>query len=154
MNTVARVLEMFPYGLFVVGSLDGDKPIAIIANWATQVSFQPPLVALAIENESKMRESIQRSRLFSINFLPSGAKESAKYYARRASTPDDGLAKYAFWKSGIPFVEEAAGSIGCRVIQTYQTGDHLMIVGEVVEARGGKGSDVLTLKETGWRYRR
>ncbi|MCK5573528.1 MAG: flavin reductase, partial [Bacteroidetes bacterium] len=121
--------------------------------WATQVSFQPPLVALAVENESRMRESIQHSRLFSINFLSAGAKESAKNYARSASRPDDGLAKYALSKSGIPFVEEAVGSIGCKLIQTYQTGDHLMMVGEVVEARVGKGSDVLTLKETGWRYR-
>jgi len=152
-NLIGRVLELFPYGLFVVGSMNENSPVAIIANWATQVSFRPPLVALAIEEDSKMRESIEQSGLFSINLLPAGATETAKKFARSSSQQRE-VSKLTLAESGIPFVEKAVGSIGCRVVQILTTGDHLTVVGEVVEARGGdEGGNVLTLKETGWRYR-
>ncbi|MGB5874024.1 MAG: flavin reductase family protein [Bacteroidota bacterium] len=153
-NLIRCVLEMFPYGLFVVGSMTENSPVAIIANWATQVSFRPPLVALAIEEDSKMRRSIEQSGFFSINLLPAGATETARKFARSSSQQSREEPKLILAESGIPFVEEAVGSIGCRMVQTLTTGDHLTVVGEVVEARGGEeGGNVLTLKETGWRYR-
>jgi len=148
-----HVLELFPYGLFVVGSMDGNSPVTIIATWATQVSFHPPLVALAIEERSHMRSSIEQSGLFSINFLRSGAKDTARKFTRSSSQRGTDKPRFALSESGIPFLEEAVGSAGCRVVETHLTGDHLIVIGEVVEARGEEGAQVLTLKETGWRYR-
>jgi flavin reductase (DIM6/NTAB) family NADH-FMN oxidoreductase RutF len=152
-NSVERVLEMFPYGLFVVGSMSQTSPVAIIANWATQVSFRPPLVMLAIEENSRMRTAIEESGIFSMSLLGAGETETAKKYARSPSQQSKEEPKLAISESGMPFAEEAAGWIGCRVVQTVSTGDHLTVVGEVLEAGGASDTDVLTLKETGWRYR-
>ena len=48
-----QVLRLFTYGLYVVMSVDRDEVNAFTANWLTQVSFDPPLVAVSIENKAK-----------------------------------------------------------------------------------------------------
>ena len=81
-ETTARVMELIPYGLYVVGSLNGTVPATIVANWVTQVSFSPPWVAIAVEADSRMREYIGRSGLFSVNILPSGGRDLAKAFLK------------------------------------------------------------------------
>jgi flavin reductase (DIM6/NTAB) family NADH-FMN oxidoreductase RutF len=44
-----RVLWSLPYGLYVVGSRDGDRRNFMTLNWATQVSFEPKLVSIGVE---------------------------------------------------------------------------------------------------------
>ena len=67
----SQVLRQFPYGLYLVGASRNGHPLVILANWVTQVSFVPPLVAAAIEVDSKMHQFIRDSGYFSVNVLPS-----------------------------------------------------------------------------------
>jgi flavin reductase (DIM6/NTAB) family NADH-FMN oxidoreductase RutF len=55
---------------------------------------------------------------------------------------------------GIPVLRGALGSIGCRLVQRLETGDHITVIGEAVGMQGGGEGDVLLLKDSGWRYRR
>lgn len=46
----SQVLSTIPYGFFVVGTLGRDgEPNGLTVNWAMQTSFEPSLVAVAIE---------------------------------------------------------------------------------------------------------
>jgi len=154
-DTRERALERIPYGLHVVGSADGSSVAMIIANWATQVSFDPPMVAVAIEEDSRMRQAIEASGYFSLKILPSGSQETARAIARsRPGTPSGiGDRKFVPSTHGTPFLAEASACIECRVAQSHRTGDHRTFFGEVLEAVTHREGDVLTLKETGWRYR-
>ncbi len=156
-ETTGRVLEHIPYGLYVVGSLNGTVPAAIVANWVTQVSFSPPWVAIAVEMDSRMREYIGRSGVFSVNILPSGGKEMAKAFLKGPEAKGDtiGGRKFEPAKNGAPFLVDASASFECRVMHTLEVPDHVVFIGEVVDALlRREGADVLTLRETGWRYNR
>ncbi|HTY58210.1 MAG TPA: flavin reductase family protein [Bacteroidota bacterium] len=156
-ETTGRVLQQIPYGLYVVGSLNGTVPSTIVANWVTQVSFSPPWVAMAVEADSRMREYIRRSGLFSVNILPAGAREMAKAFLKgpEAAGGMIGGKRYEQAKNGTPFLVEASASFECRVMQTLEVPDHQVFVGEVVDAvLRREGTDVLTLRETGWHYSR
>lgn len=48
-----QVLRSFTYGLYAIMSVDKDEVNAFTANWLTQVSFDPPLLAVSIENDAK-----------------------------------------------------------------------------------------------------
>ena len=151
------VLEQIPYGLYVVGSLDGTVPATMVANWVTQVSFSPPWVAMAVEMGSRMREYIGRSGVFSVNILPSGGRDVAKVFLKGPGAKGDtiGGRKFEPARNGAPFLVDAVASFECRVKHTLEVPDHVVFIGEVVDAllrRGG--TDVLTLRETGWRYNR
>ncbi len=156
-ETAGRVLEHIPYGLYVVGSLNGRVPATMVANWVTQVSFSPPWVAIAVEADSRMREYIGRSGLFSVNILPSGGRDTAKAFLKAPEATGDtiGGKKFERAKNGSPFLVDASASFECRVMRTLEVPDHLVFIGEVVDALlRREGTDVLTLRETGWRYNR
>ena len=157
-NARRSALEHIPYGLYVVGSSDAGFVTTIVANWAMQVSFEPPLVAIAIEGESRIREVIKRSGYFALNMLPAGKTELAKNFLKpKESIPADQLqSSVAITSHGMPFVREAVASLECRVVHEYPAGDHQLFVGEVVHAalREEHRRDVLTLRETGWKYQR
>jgi flavin reductase (DIM6/NTAB) family NADH-FMN oxidoreductase RutF len=156
-ETAARVLEQIPYGLYVVGSLNGPVPATIVANWVTQVSFSPPWVAIAVEADSRMREYIGRSGFFSVNILPSGGREMAKAFLKGPEAKEGTIGGKAFEgaKNGTPFLADASASFECSVVRTLEVPDHVVFVGEVVDAvLRREGSEVLTLRETGWRYNR
>jgi flavin reductase (DIM6/NTAB) family NADH-FMN oxidoreductase RutF len=151
-----KVLSKIPYGLVVIGSTSGDGFAAMVATWVTQVSFKPPLVAAAIESGSAMRGSIEKSALFSLNLLPAGGKDLAKDFLKSHPSVGSAINGHDFRKGkhGSPFLVEATASAECRVIDRFATGDHVLFVGEVVDAVVKKEGDVLTLKETGWKYQK
>jgi flavin reductase (DIM6/NTAB) family NADH-FMN oxidoreductase RutF len=155
-KTRDQAFRQIPYGLYIVGSVDAEGIMAIVANWVTQVSFHPPLVAIAIEKDSKMRKCIEASRHFSINVLPSGSKSRVKdiLRARNRHTAGERGGAFTLSRQGIPFLIEASASLGCLVTTAYPTGDHMTFIGEVVDASSRKNGEVLTLRETGWRYQR
>lgn len=157
METTGRVLEQIPYGLYVVGSLNGTVPVTMVANWVTQVSFSPPWVAMAVEMGSRMREYIGLSGVFSVNILPSGGRDVAKAFLKGPGAKGDtiGGRKFEAAKNGAPFLVDAVASFECRVMHTLEVPDHVVFIGEVVDALlRREGTDVLTLRETGWRYNR
>ena len=158
MNTQTRdkALQQFPYALLIVGSTMGDSVVAIVGNWATQVSFSPALVAVSIERDSRMRQFIETSGFFSINLLPSKRTELAKTFLkpREASANSINGRKFARAKNGTPFLHDALSSIECKVIQMYPTGDHVTFIGEISDAVVHRDGEALTLRETGLRYQR
>ncbi len=158
MHTTAleRALQSFPYGLYVVGSTKDATIRTIVVNWATQVSFYPPLVAIAIEDDSQMRDLIQQSGIFSLNVLPTGSTETARAFMKATAPEGNTVNGHEFRLSshGAPFLNGASVSIECKVVNSFPTGDHITFIGEVVEAVTHKDGDALTLKETGWRYQR
>lgn len=148
-------LERIPYGLYVIGSLNRDVPATMIANWVTQVSFHPPCVAVAVEFDSRMHRYIKSSGCFSVNILPAGGKETAKAFLKSPEAVDGTIGGFGYvvGKAGTPFIEGASASFECVVVGEKVAGDHVILIGEVTDAVASVRSDeVLTLKETGWRY--
>jgi flavin reductase (DIM6/NTAB) family NADH-FMN oxidoreductase RutF len=149
------VLELIPYGLYVLNSLNGSEPVAMVATWVTQVSFEPPLLAVALEEDSAMRSCVQGSQVFSVNFLFPGSVEFAKRFLRhRPTSGESWRSEFTLTSHGIPVLKAAKGSLACRVENSFPTGDHVTFVGKVVDAVRTAGGEILTLRETGWRYRR
>ncbi|MBX2993115.1 MAG: flavin reductase [Bacteroidetes bacterium] len=155
-STRDKVLNKIPYGLYIVGSRTEDGVAAIIANWMTQVSFNPPLIGIAIESDSDMQVYIDRSNFFSVNFLPEGSVELAKPFLKRSRQAGLKLnnRNFALSKQGTPFLEDAVASFECKVTQSMATGDHTLFVGEITDGLSRREHGILTLKETGWKYSR
>ncbi len=76
-NLKKQVLRTFTYGLYAVSCANEGEVNVFTANWLTQVSFQPPLLAVSVENISKSLPMILRSRKFTVNVLRSGDRELA-----------------------------------------------------------------------------
>nr|BBH91872.1 flavin reductase [Thermogemmatispora argillosa] len=149
-----HVLRLFTYGLYAVSCADGGEVNAFTANWLTQVSFEPPLVAVSVENDSRSLPMILRSRTFVIHVLPSGARELAGKLGKSALRDPRKLEGVAFHPGpgGCPILEEALGWLACEVRHTVPAGDSTVLVAEVVEAGVQREGAPLTMAETGFRH--
>jgi flavin reductase (DIM6/NTAB) family NADH-FMN oxidoreductase RutF len=149
------VLRMFTYGLYAVTARHGDEVGLMTANWLMQSSFDPPMLVLAAETESRTRRLVEASGAFAVNIFESGQRELAGQLGKTfAKHPEkqDGVA----WKpgpvTGSPVLEAALGWVECKVVASHPSGDHVLYVAEVVEVGLNREGTPLTLKEAGFKY--
>jgi len=149
-------LGQVPYGLYIIGSANGDRIAAIVANWVVQVSFHPQLVAVSIEQDSNMRKCIESSGFFSVNILPAGGKSIAQPFLKAKEPVANRIhgREFRTAMNGSPFLLDANACVECKVVQRLDAGDHVLFVGEVVDAVTHREGDALTLRETGWNYQK
>lgn len=155
-KTLTTILRKMPYGLFIVATGSRGRSAAIIANWITQVSFEPPLMAVALEIDSNILHLLEESRSFSINTLPSGSGAKARRYLKSLRQDDANVSVNDFTLSdrGIPHLNDAADVLMCNVVSTLRTGDHMLFVGEIIEWYSQSHDAILTLRVSGLRYDR
>ncbi len=152
--TAKKVLRMFTYGMYVVTTSEGDDLGAFTADWVTQVSFEPRLIAISVEQDAYSLGVLRKSGVFAVNVLETGQRELAGQFGRSTAKVGNKLENYQYTKgsAGSPLLAEALGAVECRVIQEHTVGDHILFIGEVVDAHLNREGEPLTMKETGFRY--
>lgn len=150
------VLRRFPYGLYVVTVAHGGEEHAMTANWITQTAFEPPMVAVAVENTSKTIGMIRDAHYFAVSLLASGQREVAGKLGRSSEQAPQklkGIKTKPAPVSKTPVLADALGWVECRTVASLPSGDHTLVLGEVVEA-GVENPDAqpLTLAEAGFKY--
>jgi flavin reductase (DIM6/NTAB) family NADH-FMN oxidoreductase RutF len=148
------VLRKFTYGLHAVSVRHDGRVNAFTANWITQVAFEPPMLALAVENDGASLELLMASDRFAVSVFATGQRELAGHFGRPSSRNPDKLAGVSNHPSpgGLPILDEALGWLECVVRGHLPAGDHTVFVAEVVEAGVLREGEPLTMQETGFRY--
>jgi flavin reductase (DIM6/NTAB) family NADH-FMN oxidoreductase RutF len=149
-----KALRMFSYGLYMVSSATEDDVSAMTANWITQVSFHPRMVAVAVEQDAHSLEVIRKSGVFAVNVYESGQRELAAHFSRLTAKVGNKLKgrEYTRGSTGCPLIPEALAAVECRVVSEQPAGDHVLFIGEVVDAHVNREGEPLTMKEAGFRY--
>lgn len=150
------VLRQFPYGLYVVGVAHEGDEHAMTANWVTQAAFEPPMIAVAVENTSKTIGMIRDAHYFALSLLASEQRDLAGKLGRssvKAPQKLKGVKTKPAPTSKAPVLVDAFGWVECRAIASLPAGDHTLVLGEVVEA-GIEHEDAkpLLLQDAGFSY--
>jgi len=153
-NLKKQVLRTFTYGLYAVSCADEGEVNIFTANWLTQASFDPPLVAVSIENVTKSLPMILRSRKFTINVLRSGERELAGKLGKSALQHPGKLANIGFdiGANGCPILHDALAWVACAVRHIVEAGDSTLIVAEVIDVGMLGEGKPLTMAEAGFRH--
>ncbi len=149
-----QVLRTFTYGLYAVSCANEGEVNAFTDNWLSQVSFEPPLVAVSIENNTKSLPMILRSRKFIINVYREGDRELAGQLGKSALKHPEKLAGVAYTPGpgGAPILRDALAWVACEVRHTVEAGDSTLVVAEVVEVGMQDEGQPLTMKAAGFRH--
>lgn len=122
------------YGIYVLTTRHEDNINGMIASWVSQVSFDPPLVMVAVHPNRYTHGLLEKSGHFALHIL---AREQKDMLARFKG-PD---AKEKFtslsWSdgdTGCPMLADCIGCMECRITQTLSPGNHTLFVGEVINA--------------------
>ncbi len=153
-----RVLWTMPTGLYVVGSRAGDRRNGMTLNWATQLSFDPKLLGVAVENEAVTRELIAEGGAFSLCILDREDRAIVRKFTKPVEVDAGASTLNGFpfhdGVTGVPILDQAVAYVECRVRDTLEMGDHTLFVGEAVDAGFQKPEDtpVLRMEDTRMSY--
>ena len=150
------VLEHLACGLHVLTVKRDGEEHGMTASWVSQASFHPPMVVVAVENRSKTIGMIRDAHHFALSVLRAGQRDVAEKLGRAsAGAPQKlkGIKTKPAPASGVPVLADALGWVECRVVATLPSGDHTLVLGEVIEAGvEHEGAQPLTSHEAGLDY--
>jgi len=149
-----EALRLFTYGLYAITTGDEQQRNAFTANWVSQVSFDPPLVVLSIENDSVSLPIIRRTGLFAVNVYDSNQRDLAGLLGKSFSKhPDkvDGLA-FGMGETGCPVLTEGLAYVECRVQGETPAGDSTLLLAQVEGATVLRRAEPLTMLAAGFKH--
>ena len=151
-----RVLWKMTTGLYLLGTRSGDERNLMTLNWATQVSFDPKLVAVSVERTAVTHRLLDAGGAFSLSILARDDRDVARKFVKPARWEGGMLNGFSVIEAatGCPILEKAAAWLDCRVWRRVDVGEHDLFLGEVVDAgfRADEETPVLRMEDTRMSY--
>ena len=132
-SDLRRALGTFTTGVTVVTSTDGNgAPRGFTANSFTSVSLDPPLVLVCLAKAAASCPVFQSARAFAVNILSESQKAVSAAFSSRT---EDRFASvdWTARTTGCPIFEDVAAWLDCRMHEVIDAGDHLILIGRVVD---------------------
>lgn len=131
-----RVTWKIPNALVLIGSRAGDERNAMTATWVTQLSMEPVLVGVGVDNTAVTHRLITNGGSFTVNLWRADDTKVFVKFSKPAS--DDGSSLNGRpvhgAPSGAPVFDEALAWMDCEVRHRFDLGTHTLFVGEVTAA--------------------
>ena len=155
-DTLKAIMRMFHYGLFVATCRGADGPRAATVSWATQASFEPKQVAVALRKGTTICDAVQVERRFGLHIVGEQQPELARAFFRVTQIGPDEIGGYRYTVSpnGVPILHAAVAWVECEVVeQCGQMGDHAVLIGTIIDGDiQTPGIHSLALRDTVWHY--
>jgi len=143
-QTFRKIMGSFPTGVtLVTGRSAEGEPFGLTANSFTSVSLSPFLVSVCVGRSSDTLSRFLDARAFAVNILAAGDEELA---LRFASSDREARFATGSWRNegtGSPVLEGALGWVDCRLWQSVDAGDHVILIGEVERGDRRDGEPLL-----------
>ena len=134
-ETVNRVCWKIPNALALVGSASGDEWNGMTTTWITQLSMEPVLIGVGVDNSAVTHRLISEGGSFTVNLWPSDETRVFVKFSKPATRAGDALNGFAVHTAttGAPVFDDALAWLDCEVRHTLDLGTHTLFVGEVVD---------------------
>jgi flavin reductase (DIM6/NTAB) family NADH-FMN oxidoreductase RutF len=145
-----RVLWTMPSGLYIVGSRAGERRNGMTLDWAMQVSSDPKLLAISVEQAAFTHELITEGRVFSLNIIDREDRAIVRKFTKPVEVDLEagtlnGL-PFHDGRTGAPVLDQAVAVLEGEVRQALDLGTHTLFVGEIVFAAFQKPEDTAPLR--------
>ncbi|HUY06326.1 MAG TPA: flavin reductase family protein [Acidimicrobiales bacterium] len=158
-----RLFWTMPSGLYLLGSCSGEARNLMTLSWATQVSAEPKLIGVSVENSALTHNLVETSGLFALSVVSRADRAVVRKFVKpciddRASMTLNGIAYLDARSTGLPVLAGALGYFECEVRARMPFVSHTFFVGEVVDVSvspgiaGGEEPDVLSMRDTRMNY--
>ncbi|MCU0310650.1 MAG: flavin reductase family protein [Acidimicrobiales bacterium] len=131
-----RVTWKIPNALALVGSRAGDERNAMTTSWITQLSMEPVLIGVGVDNSAVTHRLISSGGSFTVNLWDAEDTRVFVKFSKPATADGDTLngRPVRTAATGAPVFDEAIAWMDCELRHTLDLGSHTLFVGEVVDA--------------------
>jgi flavin reductase (DIM6/NTAB) family NADH-FMN oxidoreductase RutF len=133
-SELRRVMGHFATGVTVITTRDENgRPFGLTANAVTSVSLTPPLILVCVDKTADTYPYFERSKVFTVNILSDTQEGVSRRFATTGIEKFEGIG-YHRTETGCAVLDDAVGHIDCRIVDSYDAGDHTIYMGEVLGA--------------------
>lgn len=119
-------------GITIITGQDNQGPIGFTCQSFYSVSADPPLVSFSVMKTSTTYPRIHATGNFAVNILSRGQESASNQFGRRGTNK---WAKIPWAQSaqGNPVLDGSLAWLDCRIWAEHDAGDHIIVLGQVVE---------------------
>ncbi|WP_233533090.1 flavin reductase family protein [Antrihabitans sp. YC2-6] len=131
-----KIMACAPGPATIVTAMGEDgRPQGLTVSAVCSVSLDPPLVLACLDLGSNTLKAVRSSGAFTVNYIASGREHVALDFAVKSDAKFDGhsWSTPAGFAGGPILDEHSAAYAVCRVEQLVDAGDHVIVVGAVVD---------------------
>lgn len=130
-----NVFRNLSYGVYIIGTLDGERPTGCTANSVMQITSDPATIAISINHENYTNACISKSGYFSCSILSEssdpGLIGSFGFRSGKDCNKFEGIDYDNY--AGVPIITDSCGYVVCKVIDKMEASTHTVFLGEVIE---------------------
>jgi flavin reductase (DIM6/NTAB) family NADH-FMN oxidoreductase RutF len=111
----------------VATALKDDRPHGTTVSAFCSLSLDPPMISLALDQQSDLLAIVTETRKVGVNVLAHGQEDLALRFAKKGNDKFDGIE----WSSDfeLPRLPGTLGWLACEVVGTVRGGDHTIVLG-------------------------
>lgn len=133
---INRVTWMIPNALALVGSRAGDDWNGMTTSWITQLSMEPVMIGIGVDNKAVTHRLISEGGSFSVNLWSPDDRRVFVKFSKPATKEGMALNGRVIREgvTGVPIFEDAIAWMECEVRRAIDFGTHTLFAGELVDA--------------------
>lgn len=145
-------LGRFTNGIYVLTSFFGSEKNGMIASWVTQISYEPPMVMVAVHPGRFTHHLIEKSGLFALHVI--GERQSEMLTRFKAPEPSEKFRGLDWFEGdkGCPILKDCIAWIECEVREKSSPGNHTLFTAEILKAKVCSEDKPLCTLDLGGRY--
>ena len=126
------------YGMYIIGTKDGNRLVGCTINTVMQVSYEPVVIAVCVNRSNYTNECIKKTGGFALSILTEEATaKNIGTFGFQSSRTVDKFTKVDYQLSSDGFPVLTAGVcawLSCRVINSIEIESHTVFFGELTDA--------------------
>ena len=131
---VNRLTWKIPNALALVGSRAGEERNAMTTSWITQLSMEPVLIGVGVDNTAVTHRLITSGGSFTVNLWNSDNTRVFVKFSKPAVYSDSSLNGWPVSEAatGAPVFDDAIAWMDCALRHAFDLGTHTLFAGELV----------------------
>lgn len=130
-----NIFHKLSYGVYIISTMDGNRPTGCTANSVMQVTASPATIAVSINHENYTNGCMEKHGTFSISVLSENSNPaSIGTFGFQSGKDIDKFASVDYlMKQELPVLADACGYLICRIIDRMESATHTVFLAEVVD---------------------
>jgi flavin reductase (DIM6/NTAB) family NADH-FMN oxidoreductase RutF len=134
-----RAMSVFPTGVAVVVTQEAEGAlIGMTVNSLTSASLSPRMLLWCLGDKCMYRDVFEQAEIWGVTVLGAAQEALALRFARARSQRV--TAEESEMLGEAPVLRGGLAHLACRTHHRHRAGDHLIMVGEVLDARVAPGA--------------
>lgn len=132
------VMGCFATGVTVITAAHDGARRGMTANAFSSVSLDPPLLLVCVARTASMFPLLSEAETFAVNILAADQQDVSTRFAKDGDFANGPEPRYHEGEAGTPVLDDVLASAVCRVYARYDGGDHMLLLGEVLQAEAAR----------------